>query len=371
MVSIVKPIVLIIDKLSPPGGAQRLVVDDINSFLEKGVHVQLITLRKANAETSLVSQCLLEKKYITDLHFRTLFDLHSWWMLLRIFHKLKPDVVVTHLWFSNVIGRIAAILTRVKTIISFEHNVYDTVKSRRQFALDRFLALRTTRIVAVSEAVAHSLARHGISGSRVTVLLNAINIKRFTEIDRNVIRNKFGISENEFIFLFAGRLTHQKGVDILLSAFKDVTQGTLYIVGDGEDRDKLHDLSKQIGIDSRVKFLGIRHDMPELYKITDVFVLPSRWEGLVIVMMEAMASGLPIIASRIDGMNELVEEGRNGILISPENISELSEAMRTLLTDRSRRESMAYENLKDSKKFDIQSHSESLLHIINSEHSIP
>jgi UDP-N-acetylglucosamine:LPS N-acetylglucosamine transferase len=138
------------------GGAERVVVDEANELHRRGIPVTLITLKR-NPKNSYASVCTLPESDQVCIGFSSIFDMRKYRKLIRLLCRCKPDVVITHLWFSNTIGRIAARIARVPCVISFEHNVYDRVKTRKQFFADRVLQIFTTRIVMATDAIRTSL----------------------------------------------------------------------------------------------------------------------------------------------------------------------------------------------------------------------
>jgi glycosyltransferase involved in cell wall biosynthesis len=139
------------------------------------------------------------------------------------------------------------------------------------------------------------------------------------------------------VAIFAGRLTHQKGIDVLLAAWRSVQdrvpRARLLIVGSGPLEGELKRLAEKLGVASSVEFTGLRRDMLAQLHRAGLSVLPSRWEGMPNAVLEAMACGLPCVATRVSGSEELIQSGVNGILVEPEDVTALGQALRTLLED--------------------------------------
>lgn len=348
-------VVIIINNFSV-GGAERLVIDDINEMLSRKVDTKLITLKK-EGEKTLKNLCDISDANWEVIDFKNLYDVSSWWKLVTILKKWKPDLLITHLWYSNTIGRIAGYISRVPTIISFEHNVYDSVKTKKQFIADRVLQRLSTKIIAVSDIVKNSLISHKIKPSKIEVLLNAVNL----DLYGNTVKEK----NKDFTFLFIGRLIRQKGIDVLIKSFSKIDGSVLLIVGEGEDRQSLEKLSNDLGVGDRVRFLGVRHDIPDLLSQSDCFVLLSRWEGLSIVLLEAVASGIPIIVSDFEGTKEVITDMVDGIIVKREDEVGSAKAMEKVMSDKDLRIKLA-ENLKvTAKKFSIKRHVDTLLSYVN------
>lgn len=288
-------------------------------------------------------------EHLVCIPFRNPFDFGGWIALTRYLRLRRPDLVITHLWFSNFIGRIAGVLIRLR-VLPFEHNVYDTVKTWKQFASDRLLQHMSRDIIAVSAAVKESLIRHGISDRKISVVENGISLSRYRDA---VACEQFDMSEGPH-YLFVGRLIRQKGVDVLLRAFQHV-RGTLLIAGDGVDRESLTRLARETGIEERVSFLGIRHDIPCLMKSSWCVVLPSRWEGQGLVIPEAYAAGTPVIVTDFPAAQGLVEDGVQGFVVPREDASSLASALKKI-ADPSQHAVLARNAAAAAARFSIERH---------------
>lgn len=305
------------------GGAERLVIDDINEMLRRGIPVRLLTLKK-EPKFSLSGDCLIEKKDWRVINFGSLFNLFDWIRVFLYIKKEKPDIAYTNLWFSNLVVRVAGRLVGIPKIISFEHNIYDTIKNQRMFFVDMILQSLSYRIIAVSEAVKKSLIKHGIKKDKIEVILNGMDISKYKNLHITALD---GEPKKDFTFVFVGRLIHQKAVDILLRAFAIVGKGKLLIAGDGAEKENLIKLTKELDITNRVKFLGIRKDIPEILSYADCFVMPSRFEGLGMVLLEAIASNKVVIISDFEAGSEIIKDGYNGYVFPIDNYSVLAEKM--------------------------------------------
>jgi len=339
------------------GGAEQVVVEEIREFLRRGFTVRLITLcpERTHSLMSLVSASC--KKDMIEFH--SLFDWRALRVLAHLFRETQPDIIITQMWFANTVGRIAARWVGIHNhLLTFEQNVYDQLKlkSWKQFLVDRCFQGWCRNIAAASHAIKESLLRCGIDGRRVVVIHDAIDIARMTDANPSPIRGELGI-EGKFVYLFVGRLVHQKGVDILLNAFAQQQSGVLLIVGGGEERAQLESEVEALGIHSRVFFLGVRHDIPSLMKAADCFVLASRLEGLGIVLIEAMACGIPVVATNVDGIPEAVEHGENGILVPSEDPAAFAVALRQIRENSDMRKSMGERGVERAARlFSIENH---------------
>jgi len=355
-----KPVILFcINKLGGSagvGGAERLVVDDINETLSRGYNVHFLTLKK-ESKFSLGGELRLEKKHWKTIDFGSIFNPIYWLNVYKYIKQENPDIVFSHLWFSNTIIRIVCKIAGVKNIFTFEHNVYDSIKSGRLYLSDRLLQSWSKKIIAVSSVVKESLIKHGIEEKKIVVINNGINIPKYKKEPNQNLRNSLKIPPNSFVFLTIGRLIHQKGMDVLIEAFSKVSQNSiLVIVGQGKDELLLKNLANKLGLGDRVCFLGMRHDIPDILATSDVFVLASRYEGQGIVVLEARASGKPIIISDFPAGKDMITTGVNGLVVKREKVEELVNAMEKLKSDSNLRKNLSESAFATVQDFSIQNH---------------
>lgn len=355
-----KKIIIIINNLGV-GGAERLVVDDINEMIKRGISVRLLTLKK-EYEHSLSHNLKIDRNYWTTIPFGSLLNIKDWWKVYRYINEEKPDALITHLWFSNLVGRIVGRICGIKSVIIFEQNVYDNLKTRKMFLVDKILQKLASHVVAVSNAVKISLVRHGINKEKIIVIRNSIDLSKYRNHIHSDLKKTLGISDS-FIYVFVGRLINQKGVDVLIQALGTLEDGVLLIVGQGPERKNLEALVKELQIDSKVIFLGIREDIPDILKMADCFVLPSRYEGLPLVLVEAMAAGKAIIVSDFDAASEIIKNGQNGLIVEKEDVSNLALAMRKI-RDNDLRNRLSLQAGKDAEELSIENHVNKILDLI-------
>jgi len=262
--------------------------------------------------------------------------------LVRLVRRLRPDLVVTHLFKADVYGALAAIGTDIP-LVSHKHNEDQFLLNPFFGALGLTTAVRCRRLVAVSDAVARFHAeRAGFPRERFVRVLHGIEGEP-PGLPRAEMRRRFDIEERSLLLGTAARLTPQKGLDTLIRAVKrliehdDRFRFSCLIAGVGEDRDRLISLCRSLGLEERVRLVGRVTDIPAFLQALDIFILPSRWEGLGVVLLEAMANGCPIVATRVGGIPEVVEDGRTGRLVPPDDPRALAAAVLDLARDRSER----------------------------------
>ncbi len=243
------------------------------------------------------------------------------WRLMQWLRREKPAIVHTHLFGADVYGKVAAWLAGVPLIISTEHNQWYDEPQWKHW-VKRLLSRISDRIIAVSASVAEYATRvEGVASSKLSVILNRIDVDRFSRLPAPLLRSPLRL-------LSIGRLEHQKGFDLLLRACARVRNPwTLTIVGAGSELSALESLAGELGIADRVQYYGTTDAVPEVLEAHDVFVLASRWEGLGLVVMEAMTAGRPVIASRAGGIAELIIDGETGMLVDSTNTQAFAAAI--------------------------------------------
>lgn len=247
------------------------------------------------------------------------------------------DILHAHLPHGEVYGEIALRAFPGQPLVISRHN---DDAFRRRLVMRRVFApslRRAGRIIAISQAVRRFLVEvEGAAAEKIEVIPYGLDADAFARsANPGAFRREIG-AEDAPLIGFVGRLTRQKGVDVLLRAFAQVEKehpaARLVLAGDGPDRPALAALTGSLGL-RRAMFLGWRSDAANILADVDLLVVPSRWEGFGLVVLEAMALAKPVVASRVSALPEIVVSGETGLLVSPGDPGELAEAVRTLLSD--------------------------------------
>lgn len=268
--------------------------------------------------------------------------------LVRIMRAGKFDVVHTHMFASNFLGRAAAILAGVPVIVSTVQLIAEREKWWEIF-LDRALQFKTDMMVTSSEAVRRSFIRRGIREDKIVTIYNGIDFSKFDSIDRvearNKIRLEFGLDDSTFLVGTIARLRRVKGLGHLIEAAKQIVENVpdvrFLIVGDGPQKAGLEYKVKQLDLSPRFIFAGTRGDVPAILSALDLFVLPSLSEALGIAVIEALVMRVPVVATKVGGVPEIVKSGETGLLVSPKDPLGLGEAIAYMHSNRDRAIAMA------------------------------
>ena len=315
------------------GGAERVVLDLAKNADRTQFNITVCCLNQKGFFAHELERLGTE---VIALHKLPKLDPLIIYKISKVISEKKIDIVVTHLWTSNFWGRIAAYLSRVKIIIATEHTT-DEKRSWYYHLADRFLARISSRIIAVSSSVkVFHHTRSQIPSVKFEIINNGIDIEKFNiPVDKNKKRKEFGFKDNDFIIGLFGRFVPAKAHEILLQSLKNIIkahpQVKVLFAGSGPAEDIIKKLAADLGLAKHIAFAGFRSDIPELYQILDLFVLPSRREGFPITILEAMASGIPAIVTDVGGNKDIISDGIDGFIIRPNNTEELTEKINFLI----------------------------------------
>lgn len=249
----------------------------------------------------------------------------------RLLRELRPDILHTHLYHPNLYGRLAALGLGIP-VVAAVHNSYTRVKLHRRL-WNYLLGRASDRILVGSAQVRDDVRRYDrVPASRLVLMPYGIRLAELaTPLSPEEARQALKVSG--FVMGAVGRLEEQKGHVYLLEALAQIQQAipdaALVLAGDGRRREDLERRARELGVAERVRFLGTRRDLPLIYRALDLFVQPSLWEGLPLALLKAMGAGLPVLATRVSGVREVVDDGVNGRLVEPKD----PEALARVITE--------------------------------------
>lgn len=247
-----------------------------------------------------------------------------------------PTIVHTFLLTGSLYGRFAAMMAGVPVVIGTEVNIYEN-KQPLHARMERWLMRGTDAIVASASSVKDFyIAQVGADPAKVEVIYNAVDWAQLKPtVGRDAFRASVGVPLDAPVAGIIARLTEQKAHRVLFEAITqpDLSQLHLIVVGDGELRDDLRSRVESLGLSGRVHFLGARRDLGNILGAIDIFTMPSYWEGLPLSMVLAMGAGLPVVASRVAGIPEVVNHGTSGLLVDSGSADQLARALAMLVND--------------------------------------
>ena len=327
------PLVLLITELDP-GGAERALVELAIRLDPRAWRVSVIGLGPEGALVQPLRDAGIDVECLGVSPRRPVRALTR---LVKALRKRRPRLVQSFLFHANLAARLARPFVGPYAVVA-GLRVAERGK-RWHLTLDRWTSGLCDRWVCVSQGVRrHAIDEGGLNPDRLVVIPNGVNLDRFQNAVP-VARSELGAPNDARIALFVGRIDPQKGWRVLLEAMNSAmirsSTWRLIMVGDGPERDDLQARLQQDS-DSRTRWLGRRDDVPALLAAADLLILPSLWEGMPNVVLEAMAAGKPVIATDVEGSQELVAPGETGWLVPAGDSQALASALNEADADPSR-----------------------------------
>jgi glycosyltransferase involved in cell wall biosynthesis len=343
--------------LMTPGGAERVaiqIVSGLNRQRYEPVLVSLMGRRNCIVDREL-DESGVEVRYLGK-HLG--FDYRMFSQVHGVLKDCRADIVHTHLQVLRYVFPAAAFLKQA-LVVHTVHNLAEREIEPGMRWLQGYALQHGVVPVAVAEEVALSLEKvYGVPKCRV--IPNGIPTGSYTgsTMPRWEWRAREGFSESDLLFVCVARLAPQKNHALLLNGFAGGPaadrKAHLLLVGDGALRKRLESQVEALGLSRQVHFLGLRADIPEILRASDVFVLSSDFEGNPLCVMEAMAAGLPIVSTAVGGVPALLESDKQGLLVPPGDRQGLSKAMMALLQNQEARNSWGRAAMRRAKeRFDV------------------
>lgn len=332
---------------APIHGVSRLLLTWWPAFNETDVDLTLCVLR---GETGC-SDFSKAGVYVEDLN-RSKMDPRTVFDLMKIIKRDKIQILHCHGYGAATFGRVAGLLSRTPVIVH-EHMVDESIPLYQKLA-DKILSPFTAKGVAISNAVKDFMTGpRAISEKRMQVIYNCVPndyFSHFSNEQKAVLAKNYGIPREKNIVGIVGRLDPVKGhADFLIAAaevIKLIPDTCFVIVGEGELREELERLAGNLGITEDVLFLGHCHKVVEIISLFDLLVACSHSEGFSLAIAEAMAQGKAVVATAVGGIPEVVEHGKNGLLVPLKSPDKLAEAIITVLKDDELREQLGENGLQ-------------------------
>jgi glycosyltransferase involved in cell wall biosynthesis len=335
-----RPRVLILTVGFTVGGAEQLILTTAPRLQRDGFEVTVACLKGWGL---LGDELQARGVRALALGARRIWDLRAFGRLLSILRRDRIQIIRGHLFWANLVARVIGRLASVPVVVTSHHDTFGWMSWRHRLA-ERVTAPLSDAVTTCSEAVRReALADFGMRPGRVRTLRNAIEIPEGIPgtAARERIRRELGASQDDLLVGTLGRLIEpKKGLATFLAAARllssEFPRVRFAIVGDGPARSDLEGRAAREGVSHCTVFCGLRRDVPEVMRSFDLFVQPSLWEGFGITLLEAMVVGTPVVASRVGGVPEVVEDGVTGILVPPGDAPALAAACAQLLRQRER-----------------------------------
>ena len=287
--------------------------------------------------------------------------------------KIKPvrnyireqqiDLIHTHGVRANLIGRPAAERENIPVVTTFHSMLHYDYDAPWKVAMARFLTMHgnhyTNRFIAISQAIKEDLLDMHIPADKIQVIHSGLDVSKFTSTQNpDMIRQQFGLDSDRLTFTMVARFHPVKGLRYFLQAARLLLDAGIkaqfLLIGEGLYRPELEAQVRDLGIDSFVHMPGYYRQVEDVYRISDVLCVPSLMEGLGLVILEAMYFGVPVIASSVGGIPELIEDGKSGILIPPADVQACYNAMYKLAGNQDLAQSLTWQGKERVKDFTIE-----------------
>ena len=341
-----KKVLFIITRLAA-GGAPSMMLAMLEALQNEGYDVHLLTGVTSESERDILAEVEKSSINVTVVNelqrdINPIKDLTALFKIRSFIKENNFDIIHTHTAKAGFIGRQAARLAKAKIIIHSTHGhvffgYFNSLITNFYIFLEKMAAKWTDIIITLTEKEIKEHLELGIGhAAQFKCVYNGIDIANYTKaIDRAEERLKLNIAPNAIVLTTVGRLVSIKGQVYLLEAVSKTVDYfrsrdkdfRCLIIGEGELKGSLEEKVQEFGISENVHFLGHQSDVSPYLQLSDIFVLPSLNEGFGLVIIEAMAAGLPIIASNVGGIPEIVDDGTEGLLVPSEDANKLAEAI--------------------------------------------
>jgi glycosyltransferase involved in cell wall biosynthesis len=316
------------------GGADQQLLSAAMGLRDRGHEVRIVSLTPLGEMGARARAAGLATESL-DMP-RGVADPRGLARLVRIVRDWRPTVLHSHMLHANLLARAARLFAPVPAVVSTIHNIYEGGRVR-------MLGYRLTNrlvdhVTIISQAAADRFVREGIvPASLLEVVPNGVDTDRYRSVPPGVrerLRQSLGLGA-EFAWLAVGRFEAAKDYPNMLRAFarvrKEQPGAVLLLVGRGSLQAETEALAATLGLEGGVRFVGTREDVPEFMTVADGYVMSSAWEGMPMVLLEAAAAGLPIVATRVGGNQEVIRDGATGFLVPPGDDGALGAAMLRLM----------------------------------------
>jgi len=321
------------------GGVERLLLDMAGKYDALTFDVGHCNLFCADLGTGEFSQALKDTgaRYF-EIKGRKWFELPR--ILFRLITLLRAerfDVLHLHMLHATILGGFAAIFVPKTKVVVTRHYTVALVNKPLLKWLDIFFTKRADRVAAISDYVKRDLMKNGVNPEAISIVHNGTDIDAF---DRAAGDADFPRKEKAFLMGTVGSLTHRKGHEHLIRALPLILRENpaceLVVVGEGPELPHLQALSTELRLENKIRFAGFRKDIPQILRSFDLYVHPSLFEPFGIAILEAMAARKCVVATAVEGVTEIVVDGKTGHLVPPADADRLAEAINEAISDAGR-----------------------------------
>jgi len=327
------------------GGCENMLLRLLPAINNGQTQHIVITLR----EEGVLSREFISRGIIVEnVGQKNFFDFFSYFRLVDLIKKNQPAAIITYLFRADLIGRFFLQFLYKQPVVSYLRTTYNSDKMK--FLPARIFEIVSKKIakkyLANSQAIKdYYVNKFHVQSEKITVIPNGIDVSLYKDIKRNnELRRKLSINDNDFVIICVANFHIYKGHKYLLEAFEILYNSKknihLLLVGEGKEKDNLVEQIKDYESKKHIHFLSRRNDVPELLKISNLFILATLFEGMSNAIMEAMASGIAIIATDIPENRQLIKNNETGLLVSSRNSQAISRAIEKIIENGNLKESL-------------------------------
>jgi len=350
--------IAILVSMFPPkwlGGVEIATKNIAKNLAKTGNDIHVITsFDKGMQKQSQEDGFFIHRIYYPKIKF---FGVIFFWLkCLFLLKKINPDVVHSQTIQMGLPCFLAKKLFGIPYIVYCHgSDVYCNWKFKK--VISKLVLENAEAAVVVTDSMKNKIKEFGFNIKNIFTIPNGVELSEFENLSKTDVRKKLKIDDSENIILFVGTLKTVKGIKYLIEAVKIVKEKGLKIklllVGDGEEKEELKKISEKLNLKENIIFVGRidNKEIPEYMIASDIFVLPSLSEGLPVVILEAMASGIPIIATKVGGVPDIVKDKENGFLVDSKSPTQIAEKILYLLANDDTRKFISLNNFKKAKDY--------------------
>jgi len=319
------------------GGPERQILGHI--LAADNFRHRVVTFQEGKQVNEFQAVCEEQGVAVTLIKTNSAYQLSALRQLCECINSEHPAIICCHGYKPLILSILARKKQKIPIVAFSRGHTSENLKVRLFEFVERKLYAYVDKIVAVSSGYAHRLQAQGIAGNQIVIIHNVINTEKFHGFlaCRKSTRKDLGYQDDDFLVATAGRLSPEKAQKDLISAFAALERGNtqvhLLVCGDGPLREQLEEQVKACGVEN-VRFLGHRRDLDQLMPGFDLFVLPSLSEGFPNVLLEAAACHVPVVATEVGGVPEIILHGETGQLVEAGNVQQLSAAIASCVSDK-------------------------------------
>jgi glycosyltransferase involved in cell wall biosynthesis len=326
--------ILVVSTSMGMGGADKLILTAAQQLSSEGHELMIVSLTELGPMGHQAQSLGIPTQSLEMA--RGVPDPRGLVRLIRLVRRWKPDLIHSHMVHANLMVRLVRLLAPTPALVQTIHSVYEG--GGHWMAAYRLTNGLADHMTVVSQAAADRFIQQRVlPQSLVRVVPNGIDVDLFESVPaarRDSLRQELGLGR-EFVWLAVGRFETPKDYPTMLRAFARVRQenseSVLLLVGRGALQAETEALARELGLSGSVRFLGVRDDIPEIMSAADGYVMSSAWEGMPMVLLEAAAAALPIVATAVGGNGQLVQDQENGFMVPPGSAEDLGDAMLRLM----------------------------------------